>query len=57
MHNITICDNEISNTDEDNFKISISEIKNSDQKKYVEQVINMFEDIFKKKDDKINLRI
>ena len=57
MHNITICDNEISNTDEDNFKISISEIKNSDQKKYVEQVINMFEDIFKKKDDKINSSI
>ena len=57
MHNITICDNEISNTDEDNFKISIIEIKNSDQKKYVEQVINMFEDIFKKKDDKINSSI
>ena len=57
MHNITICDNEISNTDEDNFKISISEIKNSDQKKYVEQVINMFEDMFKKKDDKINSSI
>lgn len=57
MHNITICDNEISNTDEDSFKISISEIKNSDQKKYVEQVINMFEDIFKKKDDKINSSI
>ena len=57
MHNITICDNEISNTDEDSFKISINEIKNSDQKKYVEQVINMFEDIFKKKDDKINSSI
>ena len=57
MHNITICDNEISNTDEDSFKISTSEIKNSDQKKYVEQVINMFEDIFKKKDDKINSSI
>ena len=57
MHNITICDNEISNTDEDNFKISINEIKNSDQKKYVEQVINMFEDMFKKKDDKINSSI
>jgi hypothetical protein len=57
MHNITICDNEISNTDEDSFKITISEIKNSDQKKYVEQVINMFEDIFKKKDDKINSSI
>ena len=28
-------------------------IKKSDEKKYVEQVINMFEDIFKKKDDNI----
>ena len=57
MHNITILDNEILNTDEDNFKITINEIKGSDPKKYVEQVINMFEDIFKKRDDKINTSI
>ena len=31
-HNITI-DNEIVNNDEDNFKISLNEIKESDQKK------------------------
>ena len=52
-HNLTI-DNEISNTDEDNFKIAFKEIKESEQPKYVEQVINMFEDIFKKKDENIN---
>ena len=40
--------------DEDNFKISLNEIKESDQKKYVGQVISMFEDIFKKRDEKIN---
>ncbi len=55
-HNITI-DNEIVNNDEDNFKISLNEIKESDQKKYIEQVISMFEDIFKKRDDKINASI
>ena len=53
-HNITILDNEILNADEDNFKIALNEIKESDQKKYIEQVINMFEDIFKKKDEKLN---
>ena len=52
-HNLTI-DNEISNNDEDNFKITFKEIKESEQPKYVEQVINMFEDIFKKKDENIN---
>ena len=52
-HNLTI-DNEISNTDEDNFKIAFKEIKESEQPKYVEQVINMFEDLFKKKDENIN---
>ena len=55
-HNITI-DNEILNNDEDNFKITLNEIKESDQKKYIEQVISMFEDIFKKRDDKINASI
>ena len=55
-HNITI-DNEILNNDEDNFKITLNEIKESDQKKYIEQVISMFEDIFKKTDDKINASI
>ena len=53
-HNITILDNEILNADEDNFKIALKELKESDQKKYIEQVINMFEDIFKKKDEKLN---
>ena len=53
-HNITILDNEILNNDEENFKIVLSEIKESDQKKYIEQVTNMFEDIFKKKDEKLN---
>ena len=52
-HNLTI-DNEILNTDEDNFKIAFKEIKESEQPKYVERVINMLEDIFKKKDDNIN---
>ena len=51
-HNITL-DNEILNTDEDNFKIPLVEIKESDQNKYIEQVISMFEDIFKKKDENI----
>ena len=53
-HNLTIFDNEILNNDEDNFKIVLNEIKESDQKKYIEQVINMFEDIFKKRDEKLN---
>ena len=48
-HNLTIIDNDISNNDEENFKITLKEIKDSEQEKYVEQVINMFEDIFKKK--------
>ena len=53
-HNITILDNEILNSDEDNFKITLKEIKESESNKYIEQVINMFEDIFKKKDENIN---
>ena len=53
-HNITIVDNDILNSDEDNFRIPLKEIKESDQKKYIEQVVNMFEDIFKKKDENIN---
>ena len=52
-HNLTIIDNDISNNDEENFKITLKEIKDSEQEKYVEQVINMFEDIFKKKDENI----
>ena len=50
-------DNEAINPDEANFKVSLNEIKESDQKKYVGQVISMFEDIFKKRDDKINALI
>ena len=42
------------NNDEETFKITLNEIKESDQKKYTEQVNNMFEDIFKKKDKKLN---
>ena len=42
------------NNDEDTFKITLNEIKESDQKKYSDQVNNMFEDIFKKKDKKLN---
>ena len=56
-HNITINDNEILNTDEDNFKIPLEEIKESDQNKFLEQVVNMFEDIFKKRDENINSSI
>ena len=56
-HNITINDNEILNTDEDNFKIALEEIKESDQKKYIDQVINMFEDVYKKKDENINISL
>ena len=55
-HNITL-DNEISNYDEDTFKIDLNEIKESDQKKYIEQVNYMFEDIFKQRDDKIRYSI
>ena len=55
-HNITL-DNTILNNDEDNFKITLNEIKESDQKKYIEQVISLFEDLFKKIDDKINSSI
>ena len=55
-HNITL-DNEISNNDEDNFKIDLNEIKESDQKKYIEQVIYMFEDLYKKRDDKFKSSI
>ena len=47
-------DNDGVNKDEENFKVSLNEIKESDQKKYVGQVISMFEDIFKKRDEKIN---
>ena len=46
-HNFTI-DNEISFTVQDNFEITFKEIKESEQQKHVEQVINIFEDIFKK---------
>ena len=53
-HNITINDNELISTDEENFKVLLKEIKESDKKKYVEQVINMFEDIYKKKEENIN---
>jgi len=40
--------------DEDNFKVTLNDIKESEQKRYVEQVLNMFEDIFKKRDEKLN---
>ena len=53
-NNTKILDNEILNNDEENFKISLNEIKESDQKKYIEQVTNMFGDIFKKRDEKLN---
>ena len=53
-HNITIMDNEILNTEDENIKITLEEIKKSDQKKYEEQVINMFDDLIKKKDENIN---
>ena len=56
-HNITILDNEILNTDEENFKIELKEIKESEKDKFIEQVINMFEDIYKKKDESINKSI
>ena len=56
-HNITILDNEILNTDEENFKIELKEIKESEKDKFIEQVINMFEDILKKKDENINKSI
>ena len=45
------------NNDEINFKIYLSDIKESDQKKFLEQVINMADDIFQKKDSKINSSI
>ena len=57
MHNITIVDNEILYNDEENFKITLSEIKESDQNIYNKQVKNMYEEIFKIKDDKINSSI
>ena len=57
MHNITIVDNEILYNDEDSFKITLSEIKESDQNIYNKQVKNMYEEIFKIKDDKINSSI
>ena len=47
-------DNDTVNPDESSFKVSLNEIKESDQKKYVGEVINMFEDLFKKRDEKIN---
>jgi len=57
MHNITIADNEILINDEGNFKISLNEIKESDQNIYNKQVKNMFEQLFKIKDEKINSSI
>ena len=56
-HNITIADNVILNNDEGYFKISLNEIKESDQSIYIKQVKNMFEEIFKIKDEKVNSSI
>ena len=42
---------------EDNFKITLNDIKDSDQGKYIEQVNNMVDDIFIKKDNEINSKI
>ena len=56
-HNISIVDNEILNNDEKNFKITLSEIKESDQNIFNKQVKNMLEEIFKIKDDKISSSI
>ena len=55
--NNNVIDNDGVNKDDENFNVSLNEIKESDQKKYVGQVISMFEDIFKKRDDKINTLI
>lgn len=45
---ITIDNNEIINNDEDNFKIYLNDIKESDQNKFIEQVTSMADDIFQK---------
>ena len=50
-------DKDAVNPDEATFKVTLDEIKESEQKKYVGQVISMFEDIFKKRDEKINALI
>ena len=38
----------------DNFNLNLSEIKESDQNKFIEQIINMVNDIFKKQDEEIS---
>ena len=55
-NNITL-DNDIINNDEDTFKIIVNEIKEADQKKYIEQIVSMFEDLYKKKDEIIKTSI
>ena len=57
INNFSLLENETTNEDEDNLKISINEIKESDKNKYIEQIKNMFEDIFKKMDDNIDKSI
>lgn len=51
-YNINTLESESINSDEERFKILFNEIKECDQKKYVEQVLTMFEDIYNKKDEK-----
>ena len=38
----------------DNFDLNLNEIKESDQNKFIEQIINMVNDIFKKQDEDIS---
>ena len=38
----------------DNFNLNLNEIKESDQNKFIEQIINMVNDIFKKQDEDIS---
>ena len=51
--NNIVDENEIVNNDEDNFKITLNDIEGSEQSKFIEQVNNMVDDIFKNNDKEI----
>ena len=66
-NNNSINNNEIENSpfatikiledNDDNLEIHINDIKNCDKKKYIEQIINLTEDILQKKEIEISLLV
>ena len=55
-NNDNILENDTLNFEENNFKITLNDIKQSDKIKFIEQITNMIDDIFKDDDNNIEIK-